>query len=76
MSDDAPRISQLRELLTIIDEETDRLNQLVGDAAEMARLDAGEFELKLEPHPISEIVAAAIAQCRPFLALRPVNVEP
>ena len=37
-----------RELLTVIDEECDRLNQLVGDAAEMARLDAGEFELNLE----------------------------
>ena len=40
-----------RELLTVIDEECDRLNQLVGDAAEMARLDAGEFELQLEPQP-------------------------
>ena len=38
-----------RELLTVMDEECDRLNQLVGDAAEMARLDAGEFELQLEP---------------------------
>jgi two-component system sensor histidine kinase KdpD len=64
-----------RELLTIIDEEADRLNQLVGDAAEMARLDAGEFELKLERHPISEIIGAAIEQCRPFLAGRLVNVK-
>ena len=44
----------------MIDEESDRLNQLVGDAAEMARLDAGEFELKLEPNPIAEIVGAAL----------------
>jgi two-component system, OmpR family, sensor histidine kinase KdpD len=64
-----------RELLTIIDEETDRLNQLVGDAAEMARLDAGEFELKLESHAISEIVEAALAQSRPFLGARPVNLS-
>ena len=66
-----PRNAQQRELLTIINEETDRLNQLVGDAAEMARLDAGEFELKLETHSINEIVAAALAQCRPFLGTRP-----
>ncbi len=64
-----------RELLTIIDEEADRLNQLVGDAAEMARLDAGEFELKLESHAISEIVEAALAQSRPFLGARPVKVS-
>ncbi len=63
-----------RELLTIIDEEADRLNQLVGDAAEMARLDAGEFELKLERHSMREIVSAAMEQCRPFLGDRPVNV--
>jgi two-component system, OmpR family, sensor histidine kinase KdpD len=67
--------SPKRELLTIIDEETDRLNQLVGDAAEMARLDAGEFELKLEPHTISEIVNAALTQSRPFLGARPVQVS-
>jgi len=73
--DDCAKNLQLHELLTIIDEETDRLNQLVGDAAEMARLDAGEFELKLEAHPVSDIVAAAIAQCRPFLAARPVSVD-
>ena len=32
-------------LLTIINEESDRLNRLVGEAGEMARLDAGEVEL-------------------------------
>jgi two-component system, OmpR family, sensor histidine kinase KdpD len=67
--------SNRRELLTIIDEEADRLNQLVGDAAEMARLDAGEFELKLERHSIDEIVSAAIEGCRPFLAGRPLNIH-
>jgi len=66
---------QQRELLTVINEECDRLNQLVGDAAEMARLDAGEFELKLEPHPIKEIVFAALQQCKSALGDRPVRVQ-
>lgn len=66
---------QRRELLTIINEEADRLNQLVGDAAEMARLDAGEFELKLERHSIDEIVSAALEQCKPFLGDRPVRTQ-
>ncbi len=39
--------AQKHELLTIINEESDRLNRLVGEAGEMARLDAGEVELKL-----------------------------
>jgi two-component system sensor histidine kinase KdpD len=66
---------QKRELLSVINEECDRLNQLVGDAAEMARLDAGEFELNLEPNSISEIVAAALAHCKTALASRPVRVD-
>ena len=38
------------ELLTVINEETDRLNRLVGEAAEMAQLDAQKVELRREPH--------------------------
>ena len=43
--------SEKQELLTIINEESDRLNRLVGEAGEMARLDAGEVELRIEPRP-------------------------
>ena len=32
--------AQQRDLLSVINEETDRLNRLVGEAAEMAQLDA------------------------------------
>jgi two-component system sensor histidine kinase KdpD len=67
--------SQQRELLTVINEECDRLNQLVGDAAEMARLDAGEFELQLEPNSMKEIVAAALQHCKTVLGNRPVHVD-
>jgi len=64
-----------RELLTVINEECDRLNQLVGDAAEMAKLDAGEFELQLAPHAITQIVAAAVQQCKSMLGARTVRLE-
>jgi len=67
--------AQERELLTIINEETDRLNRLVGEAAEMARLDAGEVELKLEPHPIQSVIEAALAQCSLTLGSRTVKVQ-
>jgi two-component system, OmpR family, sensor histidine kinase KdpD len=67
--------SQQTELLTVINEECDRLNQLVGDAAEMARLDAGEFELDLKPLAMAEIVAAALQHLRSALGDRPVHVE-
>jgi two-component system sensor histidine kinase KdpD len=68
-------IAQQHELLTVIDEECDRLNQLVGDAAEMARLDAGEFELDLEPNAMADIVSAALQVCRSALLSRPIRID-
>jgi two-component system, OmpR family, sensor histidine kinase KdpD len=75
LSNPSVRDGRPHELLTIIDEECDRLNQLVGDAAEMARLDAGEFELHLEPVPIGDVVSAAVSQSKNLLGSRPVNVK-
>ena len=67
--------SQKNELLTIINEESDRLNRLVGEAAEMAQLDAGEVALKIEPHPIRHVITAALEHCRSSLGDRVVNVN-
>jgi two-component system sensor histidine kinase KdpD len=66
---------QTRELLTIINEECDRLNRLVEEAAEMSRLEAGEFELDLAPTQIDDIIEAALAQCDTALAGRKVEVK-
>jgi two-component system sensor histidine kinase KdpD len=66
---------QKQELLTIINEESDRLNRLVGEAGEMARLDAGEVELRLEPHPIEDVINASLEHCKGSLAHRTVNVR-
>jgi two-component system sensor histidine kinase KdpD len=67
--------AQQHELLTVVNEECDRLNQLVGDAAEMARLDAGEFELQLEANSMAEMAAAALQVLKIALGGRPVSVE-
>src|SRR3984885_10456685 len=64
--------NQKHELLTIINEESDRLNRLVGEAGEMARLDAGEVELEIKPRPIQDVVAAAMEECKTALSHRPV----
>jgi two-component system sensor histidine kinase KdpD len=62
------------ELLTIIDEETDRLNLLVGEAVEEARLDSGE-RLNLEPCAIEEIVDAARKDCSAVLGAHSIQVQ-
>ena len=65
-----------RELLTVIDEETDRLNRLVGEAAEMAQLDAGMFKLDLQPHFIWDALEPALQDAKPSLESHPVELPP
>jgi len=64
-----------QELLTVINEETDRLNRLVGEAAEMAQLDAQQVELRRESHAVRDIVEAAVERSRQALAGREVKLQ-
>jgi len=66
---------QKRELLTVINEESDRLNRLVGEAAEMAQLDANKVELELGPHAIREALDAAIEGSRNILGTHPIEIR-
>jgi two-component system, OmpR family, sensor histidine kinase KdpD len=66
---------QKRELLTVINEESDRLNRLVGEAAEMAQLDANKVELELGPHSIREALDAAIEGSRNILGAHPIEIR-
>ena len=75
LSIEKPEPSQRHELLTIINEECDRLNRLVEEAAEMSRLEAGQFELQLVPTPIAEIIEAALLQTKTALGGRPIKVN-
>jgi two-component system, OmpR family, sensor histidine kinase KdpD len=67
--------AEWRELLTIINEECDRLNHLVDEAGEMAKLEAGEIELDLAPTPSEKIIDAALEHCKTALAGRRVDVR-
>lgn len=66
--------SARRELLTVINEESDRLNRLVGEAAEMAQLDSGGLELHPEPHYIQEAIDAAVASTKNTLLRHPLKI--
>ena len=67
--------AERRELLTVIDEETDRLNRLVGEAIEMAKLDAHEVRLNIEPHQIGEVVEEALEESKHALNQHRVEVR-
>jgi len=60
--------TQRLELLTVINEESDRMDRLVGEAAEMSQLDAHQVELHLGAHQIQESIDDAIARLAPVLA--------
>src|SRR6202000_2762042 len=45
-----------------IEEETGRLNRLVGQAVEMAELDTKEVKLDLAPHPIRDAIQSALTE--------------
>lgn len=67
--------AQQRELLSVIDEETDRLNRLVGEAAEMAQLDSHMVKLELHPHPAKELIDSAVESAHGLLAGRAVEIK-
>ena len=66
---------QRDELLHIIDEECDRLNRLVGEAAEMARLEAGEVKLQLKSIRVDDLISGALDVCKGVLGTRPIRIE-
>ena len=67
--------AQRKELLTVINEETDRLDRLVGEATEMAQLDANKVELHFAPVDIASVIEAAVEESKTFLAQHPVEVH-
>jgi two-component system, OmpR family, sensor histidine kinase KdpD len=77
LSDPDPASGHSHELLTIIDEECDRLNHLVEEAEVMARLEAGEVELHFEAIPIGRIIQDATEHLKKQLCDRRliVNVQ-
>jgi two-component system sensor histidine kinase KdpD len=66
---------QRGELLVVIDEECDRINRVIGQAIEMAQLDAGEAKLEPAPHFVSELIGAALEDCEGIGNTRPIRAE-
>jgi two-component system sensor histidine kinase KdpD len=64
-----------QELLTVIDEESDRLNRLIGEAAEMSQLDAGKVELHPAPGRIRDVVEQAVEDLKQLLTTHPVEIR-
>ena len=66
---------QVQELATIIDEETDRLSQLVTEAVRMAQIDAGTVRIDRTPLELSGLVERVLDQFKTRTEGREVRVE-
>lgn len=63
------------DLVSIIDEETARLDGLIGDAIEMAEIDAQVVQVHPSPHHPRELLDQALEESRKNLAPRKVSIQ-
>lgn len=64
-----------KELVTIIDEEVDRLDSLVNETIWMARIEAGDLRLHKLPHAVANLIDIALEKLRILLKDREVKIE-
>src|SRR5437870_7650535 len=71
--DEAPPAQ--KELVTVIEEESDRLDSLVNETIRMARIEAGDFHLDMHSQVVGDLICAALQKLRILLEDREVRVE-
>ncbi len=64
-----------QELLALANEEADRLNRLVVEVLEMARVDAGKLHPNRQAHAVGEIISASVHELESQLEGRPVQLD-
>jgi two-component system sensor histidine kinase KdpD len=64
-----------KELVTVIEEETDRLDSLVTETIRMARIEAGDLQLQKCPENVSELINSALAKLRILIEDREIGIE-
>lgn len=63
------------EVAAAIRESAMRMNAMVANLLDMARLEAGAVPMRREWQPLEEVVGTALAACAPILQGRPVSVK-
>jgi two-component system sensor histidine kinase KdpD len=67
--------SQRAEMMQVIEEEAARLNRLVGQAMEMAALDAHDIKLDMQLHSMREAVDLALEAVQTQIQTHPVDIR-
>jgi K+-sensing histidine kinase KdpD len=63
------------EMMEVIDEESDRLNRFIGGLIDLARIEAGEFQLRRRWGAVDEIISTALARAESFTRGRRIEVD-
>jgi two-component system sensor histidine kinase KdpD len=63
------------EMMEVIDEETDRLNRFIDGLIELARIEAGDLQLRRSWGAVDEIISNALTRALPLTKDRKVEVE-
>jgi two-component system sensor histidine kinase KdpD len=66
---------RVRELAGLMDEESDRLERLVTEALQMARIERGKLKMNCEPVDVAELMDRAIEHSRAALDGHAVHLE-
>ncbi len=75
LSTPIPKPDEQRELVSIVDEEADRLGRLVTEVIQMARIEAGKVQLNKKPYSVAELVSTALQQMKPMTNGMQITVE-
>jgi two-component system, OmpR family, sensor histidine kinase KdpD len=67
--------AQQEDLFSVINQESDRLNRLIGEASEVAQLDSRQLQFNFEGHQIREAIDSALQNSQPNLRQHPVQVN-
>ena len=67
--------AQRAELAAVVDEESARLDRLIGQAVEMAQLDAEAVRIDAKPQDMRELMEMTVDEMRPVLRDRSVEVQ-
>ena len=64
-----------RELLTVIDEESDRLSRLISESIQMARTEAGKLRLNLRPQNVGQMLENALERLSTEMEGRELQIQ-
>jgi two-component system, OmpR family, sensor histidine kinase KdpD len=70
-----PGEADQRDLLSIIDQEADRLRGKIDDATRLSSARASSISLKKAPEPVESMVSRALEDAGPLLRDRPVEIQ-